>query len=136
MFILCLCSLNVNATSSERAQQIFNKLKSANHLYGPKLTFKHDDHIASYNRWLTVNIDPQWLSRMNDNEVAFVLGHELAHWYLIAESETRADNQSITFGKRAGFNVCQGAITFFNKIPQRGDKTHPHPQTRIKKLPC
>lgn len=68
----------------------------------------------------------------NEDELALVIGHELAHikW----RSETKADEVGANYIAIAGYNRCKGALML--KRLGKGDSVHPSGTIRYKHLGC
>jgi predicted Zn-dependent protease len=79
------------------------------------------------------------LNITNKDELALVLGHELAHYKLghhgsNHRNEYAADALGYQYAAKAGYNVCRGK-NIFKKFRKGGSATHPDPRDRIKHLP-
>ena len=73
----------------------------------------------------------------NDDEMAMVLGHEIAHWRLghrrsTPSNEYAADWQGASYLSKAGYTICKGA-KIFNRFGG-GSKTHPPGTARYRRL--
>lgn len=72
------------------------------------------------------------LLSMNRDEMAFVIGHELAH-HAKAKSETAADIYGAALAKAAGFDYCRGARVL---LRFRGGGKHPPGKVRLAAIGC
>lgn len=75
----------------------------------------------------------------NQDELAFVLGHELAHyklWHLKSNyyNEYQADKYGVKYMKAAGFNHCKGVQILKRFGPV--SKTHPAGIDRYNQVKC
>lgn len=74
----------------------------------------------------------------NDDEMALVIAHEIAHfqlghWTSTPTNEFAADKLGARIAAAAGYNVCRGAI-LIKRFKDPGSKTHPSSDERYKRL--
>lgn len=141
LFILLLIlSTSVFATTRSDAVRIYKKITSANgFVVYPDLKFSNSNQINARTDMFYITINRGMLNATNIDELALVIGHELAHsklWHLKSthQNEYAADRLGWFFASKAGYNVCRGK-NLFKKFPQRGSTTHPHPKDRYNRLP-
>lgn len=143
-FIVAALLLVSNASfaiSFSSAQQVYQKLLAANHLEALPLILVSDSEINAETDGLDIYVYSGLLRNIkNQDEIALVLGHEMAHNTLHNSGsspprELAADKLGAQYAASAGYNVCKGAQLFkkFNSAPSR---THPGSKERIQKLGC
>jgi hypothetical protein len=69
----------------------------------------------------------------NEDELAALIGHELAHTQLIGETEVDADLRGLDYLEKAGYNRCRGAKYLIGLI---GDSKHPSGAQRYRNTQC
>ena len=67
----------------------------------------------------------------NEDELAGVIGHEIAH--MLYKDELKADKQGLLYAKKAGYNYCKAAQFLKNYLE---DDTHPSGAVRYKNSGC
>jgi len=104
----------------------------------------------AYNDGKQVVIYTGLLDSLNDDEIAFVLGHEIAHGMLehlgklqansaeeSAVHEANADKLGAVYALKAGYDVCKGREVFKHWENERGNalgQTHPDYAYRYSEL--
>lgn len=76
----------------------------------------------------------------NNDEIAMLLGHEIAHMRLghtgsTPQNEYDADAIGGFYARNAGYNICKG-MQFIVRFKSPDSKTHPASIKRYKKLGC
>lgn len=142
LFIFLLLSpLYSWAVSFSEAEKIYHNILAQNGIrIGPKLIFSNSNEVNASASVLWITVNKGMLNITNRNEIALVLGHELAHWKLghggsSHTNEYAADRLGFYYASKAGYNACSG-IKVFNKFKQSESSTHPHPQKRKQKFNC
>lgn len=132
-----------NAATYLQAQIIYHQLVMINHVTGaPHLELNNIGDVNADENSNRIEIDRGMLSFVkNPSELALVLGHELAHFYLhhtrsTIAHEYAADLQGSVFMQNAGYDKCLGAQLFkrFNSGPNPVD--HPRDMDRVHALGC
>lgn len=133
---------NTYAMSLEHTSQIYNRIANANGFHvAPRLVMSPDNSINASSGGFRITVNKGMLDFMyNDDQMALVLGHELAHYKLghrgsTISNEYAADRLGALFMQRAGYNKCNGAI-FFKRLPYGDSSDHPASYKRIKALGC
>lgn len=122
-----------------RAREIYRKIKKANNfIFNPIMLFMESDYINGYSKIFYIKITTGALKHYSEDELAFLIGHELAHckfWHLGTEDkekshkqEYKADMYAAQYIRRAGFNVLN-AINKFNKFTPESN-SHPSSEDR------
>ena len=143
-FLICLISFNTNAMTFDRVQMIYKKILKANNIHiAPRLrlvdTIKGTRINASTGMpWQYINITKDMVAKFNDNQIAFVLGHELGHFRRLDlgsnyKAEFGADQYGKRYSSKAGYNYCAGAMWLKNK---KASDDHPAGNDRLKALGC
>ena len=134
--VLFLLSSSVNASVTwQQTKEVFQKLGGGDM---PLLLVKDSDPNASYNenlggkQWIQVNTGMLSFAK-DENEIAMILGHEIGHWKLQTENETRADEYGAQLIESKGFDRCDG-IQVIWRFHDNGDKEHPPSAVRYKHL--
>ncbi len=133
---------NSFAMSFSHAKAIYNKVLAANHLtYKPTLILKKDGDVNAENDGVIIQINTGMLADVrDDDEMALVLGHELAHGILHHRASTipneyAADALGAQYMHNAGYSICTGA-----KVLKRFGNTtsddHPAGTDRYARLGC
>ncbi len=135
--MIFLIATNCFAVTNKEAFSIYNKLTKANNLFPIKLRVISGQWVNAEYTGYNIEIT-QAAVRLPASQVAFILGHELAHMYLhhwksSYKTEYEADQQGAYFAAQAGFNRCQGVkvLLTFN-----GSDTHPPGIDRYNKVRC
>lgn len=136
---LIFTSLNLFAASP---QEIYNRLVRANGFASaPKLVIINSNQVQAANTGSKILLYKGMLRAVrNDDELAAVLGHELAHGKLghrgsTHRNEYAADSLGMVYMSRAGFNRCRGAKILL-KLNKATTKTHPAAKDRYSKVSC
>lgn len=152
-FLICLMSFNVNAMTFDRVQMIYKKILKANHVWiAPRLKLvdviytkdKDGNTIASRINaetgapWQYINITKDMVAKFNDDQIAFVLSHELGHFKRLDmgsnyNAEYGADQYGKKYSIKAGYNYCAGAMWLKGR---GGSTTHPAGNDRLKAIGC
>ena len=134
LFILLICSFILNNSYASinfyEAQLIYEKLKNANGIpNAPVLVLNGSTSINAETQSNQIIVNKGMLDFVDNNDqLALVLGHELAHWvnhdYLyfpIEWKEYRADSQGLQYMENAGYNHCRGIKVFKQFKKRMGD---------------
>ncbi len=134
----CLFIASAEASvSPDRVQNIYTKLTAANSLPVSHIYVK--EGVVS---WCSVAcaLGPDIIvstelldSAENEEEVAFIIGHELGHISHLGESEMDADIFGLDYINKAGYNGCKGAQILKTFM---GDKKHPDGTIRYANTKC
>lgn len=134
-----LVSSSWGAVSFSSAETVFKRLLSKNHITGyTHLVYSKDVDINAYSTGGKVVIYAGMLRYLQNNqELAMVLGHELAHE--VGESnEANSDVLGAMFARQAGYSVCAGAqwLTRVPVVYTPANGTYPSSVNRYKNLGC
>ena len=138
--LLFTCNMVCAAVTKADAKAVYAKITSENNIWvHPRLKFSNDNRINASSTLQYITINQGMLDNTDINELAFILGHELAHAKLLHfgsshKNEYAADKLGYYYGQKAGYNMC-AAMKIFKKFGQRTSKTHPHPKDRVNRLP-
>ncbi len=138
---LFLFSVIGNAATFQHAQSIYMRLALLNNIAAPPLVLSSSGQVNADETDQRVSINAGMLRFVhNDNELALVLGHEMAHFYFhhqysSIQHEFAADYQGGIFISHAGYNVCSGA-QMFKRMYQGPSDDHPRAADRIRHLGC
>ena len=135
VLILCLCGFTWKETT-----QVYSQLIRANNLYKPPSLYRVEDlygnrfNAASDLANYRIIITNELIKKLNKEEIAYTLAHELGHFYLTHKvstfaNEYEADRLSIIYTKKAGYDGCKG-IKWLHK--SKGDDGHPSFKLRFK----
>lgn len=133
--IICGILLLIHGVSFAGVQEVFNKLIKANHLRNRPIVVR--SNVTSWcslacsdgNRIVVSN---ELLALVkNDDELAGVIGHELAHD--IYKGELEADLLGLKYAAKAGYDYCKAAQML---KPLKKDKQHPNGSDRYKNTGC
>jgi Zn-dependent protease with chaperone function len=136
--ILMLLSLKCFAITHIEAQQVLDKLLKVAKCSQTKLKIRKNESInAEYGGFDKITINEGAL-KLNINEVAFILSHEVAHKmlnhrYSDFKNELEADAYGASLLGAAGFNRCQGVKIL---LSFKGGETHPSGVIRYNKVKC
>lgn len=140
--ILLIITGDASAMSMQHTSQIYNRIVQSNGFrIAPRLIEDSSNDINASSGGFRIIVNNGMLKFLNDdNQMALVLGHELAHYKLghshsSISNEYAADHLGAIFMQRAGYNKCQGAI-FFKRLPYGDSVDHPASWKRIKALGC
>lgn len=134
-FLLFSCNSYANI-SINTAQNVFTQLQLITRTHY-KLYISNSNEVNAEFNGFNVTINEGMLRFINNkNELAQVLGHELAHRYTLNESN--ADYSGFILAKQAGYNSCAGINIFkrFAKLDgnKKTDRVHPRSLDRYKAL--
>lgn len=138
--VLILFSINSYAMSFAHATKIYYNILKANNMHiGQRLVLEqNDDHNAKSGLTRITLYTGMLRFVRNDDEMAMVLGHEIAHWRLhhrrsTPSNEYAADYQGGKYMSRAGYNMCKGA-KILARFGDTDSKTHPAGTKRYRRL--
>lgn len=123
------------------AQKVYKKIIKANKLRAPALILRNDGRVNAGARFYLISINKGMLEFVkNEDELAIILGHELAHFNLghkrsNHENEFTADRVGAIYAERAGYDRCRGVIVIKRFNSEAGD-THPSSRERYNRLRC
>src|SRR6185312_12738727 len=138
LFLFFISIISSYSLSDVYAQRIYRDIVVANGIsHAPALIFSGSSDIdARYENNGPIVITEGMLRFVhNKDELAHILGHELAHFttYHIGSdewfNEYGADLLGAFYMQRAGYNKCVG-VQALKRVPW--DKSHPNPLDRIK----
>lgn len=135
LFLFFIVS-SAHAMSFKQTSNIYNRLSDG---HGPRLEYSSSGEFNAYNNGETIVVMQGLMSRVNTNEMAFVLGHELGHSHGNGSGwsgEYGADRYGVRLATSKGYNACAAAKSFFKKLPDVASSDHPSPSDRIKHLGC
>ena len=113
-----------------------NKIKNA-----PPIIVNNSKVINAYSFADKIVITTGMLAYVhNDNELALILGHELAHFVhkdngSSIPKEYRADKDGAIYMHNAGYNICVGAQAL-RRLHSDGGNDHPTSEARYHELGC
>lgn len=123
-------------------QEIYSRLVKANGFWTyPKLVVSESNEVQAYNFGTTIQINRGLINSVrNDDELAFILGHELAHgklWHTKSshKAEFAADKLGAILANRAGYNSCRGT-KWLLLLNDENSPSHPAPSVRYNRLKC
>ncbi len=140
---LLLMGGNAYAMSMSHTAQIYDKIARANGFnVAPRLIEDMSSEINAYSGGFRITVNKGMLDFVgSDNQMALVLGHELAHYSLghngsTIANEYAADALGARYMQTAGYNKCSGAI-LFKRMPYQGASSdHPPMPARVRALGC
>lgn len=130
-----------HSTTQQQAVAIYNKIVKANNFWiYPRLRFSDDKQMNAHSSWQYITIDQGMLDKTNVDELALVIGHELAHYKLLHKGSTparelAADALGWKYADKAGYDCHKGKEYLKKLYHKKGSKTHPPPMERYNKLP-
>ncbi len=136
--LILICSSPSLAATSQDVSEVYSQIVVKNNIQrAPSIYFDSSKKPLVYVTESQIVISAGALSLFNTSEMAFAVGHELAHFLLghpssTPEREFAADALGFKLASKAGFNGC----SLFDKLVQRATDSHPHPQLRKKRLGC
>ena len=123
-------------------QAIYNKITRANGFWVfPKLITKQSDQVqASQNGAVILLYRGMAAHVRNNDEMAWVLSHELAHYKMGHRGSTHpneyaADKMAVTYMKRAGYNSCTG-VKILLRMSYPSSNSHPASKDRYNRVKC
>ena len=140
---MLLPSLSFASVSQSTAIKIYNRILTTNRIItnAPRLIFVNDSSVNAYNSGKVIGINTGMLQSVrNESELAWVMGHELGHYYLHHRSsnpsnEYAADKAGVGIARRAGYNMCSG-VKLLLRFNKNGSKTHPPAMDRYNRVKC
>lgn len=133
-FILMLL-LIPNLAFSYNVQAIYDKLVAANNVNRLPIVVKNNARqwcSLACSNGVRIVVTSELLSLVsNEDELAGVIGHEMAHSIYL--DEMKADGLGLEYAKRAGYNYCKAAQLLKRFI---ADKEHPDGSIRYKNTGC
>lgn len=131
------------AMSLDKVNQIYKHLINSNYIKNaPTLMVVQDNTInaGNGNGIITINTGTLQASHNDTNKIAFVLGHELAHFKLHHRSsnyanEYAADTLGAILESSAGYNRCDG-VKMLLKLPKGASNDHPDSIDRYNRVKC
>lgn len=141
--LFLLFSWQAEAVSALQMNNIYDKIVQINHLQKLPLaivlyieTPTGKSYLNAQNRGDIIFVTRQLLKSTNKNEIALILGHELAHGTLhhvmsTIPNEYAADKLGFKYAINAGFDGCKGAKYF---LQFGGSSDHPAGIRRYNKL--
>lgn len=123
-------------TQEQRVRAIYAKIVGASgeENMAPKLTIADEPIVNAYATQTGIVIYTGIIKATNsDDEIALILGHELAHvmlghvfideqvpWYATGRMESQADKMGAYYMMRAGFDICKGRL-FWLRAAKEGN---------------
>ena len=124
------------------ARQIYSKVAMANgHYFFPLYKTVKTKQVNAYSyTYKIVFTTGMYNFVKNEDELAAVVGHELAHRDLHHDGSTpdheyAADKLGMELMEKAGFNRCIGA-KLYKRLNSPGSNTHPSSINRYNKVKC
>ena len=140
--LLCVVIGHAFAMSPKETEQIYRKIVSANRIsIAPRLVISNSQEVNASSAGLRITVNRGMLGFVkNQDEMALVLGHELAHYKLghshsTPSNEYAADSLGAVMENRAGYNSCNGAAVIY-RFHSHDSSTHPDSDSRYSKLKC
>ena len=141
LIILLLLSNASFAISFAEARVVYQRLTASNHLEALPLILRQDGEINADTNGIIINVNSGLLRAVkNQDEMALVLGHELAHAALHHQGSTptrelAADRLGAKYSAHAGYSICKGA-QLFKRFNSPASSTHPASAERVRRLGC
>lgn len=141
ILLMFFVTLSSHAATFSQAKAIYQRIVAANGIRAPMLTLSNSSEVNAQCGFMSISINKGMLAFVrNDDELALVLGHELAHFNLGHTSSTpmnelAADSLGAKYEDRAGFNHCKGVMVLY-RFHSAGSDTHPASDYRYKRLQC
>lgn len=140
--ILLLISFQCNAMSFIQASTVYQNLVHSNGILtypGLFLDTSQEVNASSSPMRISVTIGMLRFTR-NADELAMVLGHELAHFTLQHRGSTpahefAADSLGSRYTDVAGYSHCIGAAVLY-RLHDTADSTHPDSTDRYNRVKC
>ncbi len=130
------------ANGSNHVQDIYAKVVKASGISkAPMLIISSNPDVNAYNNGVAIVLNTGLIKdARDDDEIALVLGHELAHGALHHRTsnipnEYAADKLGAVYMRKAGYNVCLGAM-MVKRFGSAKSKSHPPGTERYKALGC
>ena len=120
--------------SDGKVQRIYNRIISGAHIkHAPIISVEFGDVNAYYDGKRIVIYTGLLKFVRNEEELALVIAHELAHvkWH----TETRADEYGALYLIAAGYNYCKAA-QLFKRFGDGDPPIHPSGADRYKAMRC
>lgn len=123
-------------------KEVYKRLCKANGFYiRPFLRISSDKSVNAHNLYWKIEICQGAIDAYSEDEMALLLGHELAHlnWRDVFnigndwEREYKADRVGAKYMQKAGYSLSR-ALSKFDKMKQVTSASHPHPHDRRKAL--
>lgn len=123
--------------SFEHSREIFKKLTQGKIDIGFYLKDSWEVNASCYMGKIHIYKGMLYFAK-NDDEMALVIAHEIAHhmlghWTSTPPNEFAADKFGAQIAKYAGYNVCRGAQAV-KRFGDPGSRTHPSSNERYKRL--
>ena len=138
--LLFLYTISSQAMSFSEAQYLYAKIKIANGITNaPILKYSNSGKVNANSNFFAITLNKGILNFVhNESELAFIIGHELAHYKLghmgsSYNNEYAADALGVTYSSNAGYSRCGGASILL-RFHDYGSKTHPDSDKRYYKL--
>jgi len=126
--------------SFDHAKDIYMKVGSMNHIKViPLLVYDPSKEVNASYGGMRVTINQGMLADVrDDDEIALVFGHELAHYTLAHNASTpaheyAADALGAIYMHNAGYNICIGAQVI-KRFHAPDSDTHPNSDSRFKRI--
>ncbi len=121
--------------TSKKVQRIYNRIVAGSHIeHAPPIFVETNSKVNAYYDGTNIVIFTGILNFVrNEEELALVIAHELAHvkWH----TETRADEYGAKYLIAAGYNYCKGA-QLFKRFGDGDPPIHPSGANRYKAMRC
>lgn len=136
-------SITIGSVTFKDAQRVYLKLTQVNPCFFkcPKLTYNPSLNIGAYTNIFRIQIYQGMLNFLqNDDELAIVLGHELAHYknhsfYSSTQDELAADKYGYSYATKSGYKGCKGARTLI-RLNEPAGGIYPSSVSRYRALGC
>jgi len=126
-----------HGVSKSTTIRIFKDLIAKNHLHKANLYLEEDDDINGHALGHRITITSATLRELNEDQMAFLLGHELAHSQFNdsqsqpkgTSQEDRADRYGAMYAHRLGYSHCKMASFFlllYRRYGNVGGGNDPH----------
>lgn len=142
ILLLMVISCSSYAMSFNQAEVVYNKLVRSNGFTNyPRLVYSSSRDVNASAGGLRITVNAGLLRFVrNSNELAVVLGHELAHYRLAHHGSTpsneyAADSLGASYAAKGGYNRCDGAKVIL-RFHDKGSKTHPPSDKRYNRIKC
>jgi Zn-dependent protease with chaperone function len=143
ILISCVLIGNSFAATYQQAQQVYNRIVQSNGYWRPPvLAYSPSKEFNAYYGGGVITITQGMLDNVHSlNELAFVIGHEFAHWSnwdtvgkASKNKELRADKGGVYIAGKAGYDMCSGVRILLRFVG--GDGVHPDGRYRYSLVKC
>ncbi len=142
ILLLMLFSASSFAMSFGQAQEVYSRVTRSNDFsIAPRLVLSNSPDVNASSGGFRITINKGMLRfAHNSDELAIVLGHELAHYTLhhrqsTPSNEYAADALGAMYATKARYSSCLGA-QLIRRFHNEASSTHPDSESRYNRLKC